>query len=217
MESPELVSAKQQVKLLEAQLAVFKDHQSSLLATVYWALGGVFVLVGLLSGFTWLANFKIYERDRDAIRSELDVKLSGAINDLTKLMTDRADAAETAAVDSIAVLIKEAMQPHENAISSIKEQLFTIEYRRRKKLMEDNTSDSIALTEALGLLESCRLKAPENIPDIVHFMLKKIASGGQFTANEITRVNHCIDQLPPQYKALTDRLRAQLVASDIFG
>lgn len=41
----------QQIKLLEEQLRLTREFQTSLLDTVYWALGGVFLVVGLLLGF----------------------------------------------------------------------------------------------------------------------------------------------------------------------
>jgi hypothetical protein len=82
-ESLELGASKQQVKLLETQLAEVRKYQDAILATVYWALGGIFVVVGLLLGFGWFANFKVYERDKDSLKAEVLSNVAKASSDLS--------------------------------------------------------------------------------------------------------------------------------------
>src|SRR5215470_14487695 len=43
-------------KLLEAQLSTVREYDEKLLQTVYWSLGGVFLLVVLVGGINWFTN-----------------------------------------------------------------------------------------------------------------------------------------------------------------
>lgn len=226
-ELAELGAAKQQIRLLEAQLQLTREFQGSVLDTVYWGLGGVFVVVGLLLGFGWFANFKVYERDKDSLRLELlsvaskqgaDLKteLIARAAELEKSIAVKADSAGVSLGASLDASIKEELSPIRTSLKSVDTRVFRLELDKRKDKMLAEPSFSMALTQALNLVEICRLRAEDEIPDLIQFMLQKLDGGGKFTASEITRVNKIIDDFPEHYKALTDRLRAKLVASDIF-
>lgn len=216
LETSELSEAKQQVKLLEAQLQVTRDYQGSLLDTVYWALSGVFIVASLLLGFGWLVNFKIYERDKEALKAELEniARAKGAELDesIAKKMTSINANIDKQIKESIA----ELMKPHISSISAVERRVFQIEFEHLEEKMKVNPSNNMALTDALRLLELCNKRDHGKVPDIVHFMLKTIDKGGKLTATEITRVNAVLDLLPTHYQTLTEKLRTRLVASDIF-
>ena len=57
--------------LLRAQLEVMRQYDERLLQTVYWALATAFALVLFAAGAGWYVNFRLYERDREALRSQL--------------------------------------------------------------------------------------------------------------------------------------------------
>jgi hypothetical protein len=63
---------------IREQNKIIREYHSSLLDTVYWALGGVFALAALLSGFGWWSNFRVYEADKKRLREELDGQLKEA-------------------------------------------------------------------------------------------------------------------------------------------
>lgn len=215
-ETTELSAAKQQVKLLEAQLQMTRDYQRSLLETVYWALSGVFIVVSLLLGFGWLVNFKVYERDKEVLKAELENIAHAKATEL-----DAGIATKMASInDNINKQIKESiadlLAPHIRSISAIESRVFKLEFIRLKNDMETNPSSNMALTDALSLLELCYKRNQDDVPNIVDFMLRTIAKGGKLTAGEITRVNVVLDSLPTHYQMLTEKLRTKLVASDIF-
>src|SRR5690606_7152842 len=122
--------------------------------------------------------------------------------------------------DLVAVRTKEAsekaVKSTNDSVSALSRKVFSLEYRHLKTKMESNPSNNMALTDALRLLQLCLKKAPNEIPDIMHFMLKKIDLGGKLTATEITELNEALDLLPSHYSTLTEKLRAKLIASDIF-
>ena len=61
---------KNQNDMLRAQLEVMKQYDQRLLNTVYWALGTLAAVAAALVGFGWFANFRVYERDKNALAQE---------------------------------------------------------------------------------------------------------------------------------------------------
>jgi hypothetical protein len=57
--------------LLRAQLDVMRRYDERLVQTVYWALGTAFGLVLFAAGAGWYVNFRLYERDKQGLRTEL--------------------------------------------------------------------------------------------------------------------------------------------------
>jgi hypothetical protein len=202
--------------LLRAQLEATKEFNGSILDTVYWALGGTFVLAGLLLGFGWLANFKVYERDKSAMKSELEAAVAVKIGELESAISARMAEVPSLLVTQTKESIAQSEKSIKGSLATLSRKIFDLEFRYLTGRMESNPSDNMALTDALGLFRLCVNKAPDEIPDIMHFMLKTIDQGGKLTATEITELNELLDSLPTHYRTLTEKLRAKLVASDIF-
>ena len=148
--------------------------------------------------------------------SELASTALKTSTDLEQSVRAQTAVAGEALAKSLKSLIAEALKPSEASVASIQRRIFKLEVDRLREKMQSNPSDNMALTDALELLELCQTRAQDEVPDVMHFMLKKIDKGGRLTAHEITRVNAVIDILPGHYKVLTDKVRAKLVASDIF-
>lgn len=58
--------------LLRGQLAEMREYDQRLLATVYWSLSGVFLLVVVIAGLNWFANYRVYERERESLIQEVE-------------------------------------------------------------------------------------------------------------------------------------------------
>lgn len=227
-ESSELVAAKQQIKLPEMQLSEVRSFQDSILTTVHWALAGVFVLFGLLLGVGWFANFKIYDRDKDSLKAEVQSSASIVSSDLSsqlirstveleQMLESKFGKEKEAIYKSVQTITNESLKPILSTLNELTEKFDNLELGRLRKEMQDSPSDSTALTRALRLFEFCTYRNQEHqVPETVNFIINKLDAGGKFTATEITRVNALIDKLPEHYKVLTDKVRTKLVASDIF-
>jgi len=207
---------KQQVKLLEAQLQMTREHQTALLTTVHWALAAVFVIAGLLLAFGWFANFKVYERDKLALRAELDAGLQKKTAELSQAIQEQLAKATASLPAMLSEGIAKSEQSLKARIGGVDSRLLALEVDIKKKAMNSNPSPNMALTDALGLLEIFQRVSIDDVPEVIKFMLNTIDKGGKLTAHEITRVNAVLDVLPPHYKALTERLPTKLIASDIF-
>jgi hypothetical protein len=212
----ELAELKLKNQILEAQLQITKDYHSSLLDTVYWALAGVFVVVGLLLGFGWFANFRIYERDKDVLRKELRAQMETEVVNLKLHIDTHANEASEAQSKKLSETLEKSEKMFSSRIASLDSRVFGLELNIAREEMKAEKSPAMALTKALHILQLCVSRSQEDVPDTIHFMLKKIDEGGKFTANEITRVQKIVDGLPPHYAALIEKLQGKLVASDIF-
>jgi hypothetical protein len=74
--------AVQELAIMQAELQTLRSFQDRLLMTVYWALGTVASIAFLLVGFGWFANFRIYERDKDALGRELHTLVDQRLHEL---------------------------------------------------------------------------------------------------------------------------------------
>jgi len=76
MLSPSLATADSLTVALRAQNAILISNQQALLTTVYWSLGIVTTIAFLLTGFGWLVNLRLYDRDKTALEASLKWLLS---------------------------------------------------------------------------------------------------------------------------------------------
>jgi hypothetical protein len=107
-----LSAAQDEVKLLKAELQVVKSYQDDLLSTVYWSLGTLATIAVLLIGFSWFANFRIYERDKAALRDELHLELNDELGKLKTLF-------ESHVVDTSRLIPEQIAKEIQDAISTL--------------------------------------------------------------------------------------------------
>lgn len=76
--TPQATITKQESELLliKEQNRLIKEFQSSQQTTVYWALGGIFSFVLILTGLSILTNFKLYDQDKERLRAEFEGKIN---------------------------------------------------------------------------------------------------------------------------------------------
>jgi hypothetical protein len=73
-----------EIAVLKAQLDQMKFNDQRMLSTVYWALGLLGTITVAIVGFGWFANFKVYERDKDAMKAALQQEVRKEIDALNK-------------------------------------------------------------------------------------------------------------------------------------
>lgn len=202
--------------VLEAQLQTMKDYQSALLDTVYWALGGVFSVVVLLSGFGWFANFKVYERDKANLTQELRKLVEASFQEAQSNLQETVSTSH----QELLKLIREHEQATSKTIGTSNNRLANLigklELKFEKKRMYESKTPTIAITCSIGVLELSAKVSPHETPEIIQFIISKMEEGGQFNASEMTRIADIIDTFPPNMATLVEKLREKMLSADIF-
>jgi len=75
----EELGSSEQIAVLRAELKLMESYSAKLMSTVYWSLGVVSTITILLIGFGWFVNFRVYERDKEILRNELEYVLQSKI------------------------------------------------------------------------------------------------------------------------------------------
>jgi hypothetical protein len=60
-----------------------KEYDQHLESTVHWAVGGVFLLVALVAGLNWFANYRLYERERESLRESVRMEIQRVSSEIT--------------------------------------------------------------------------------------------------------------------------------------
>lgn len=154
--APSFSQAELELKVQEKQIATMKEYHSSLLDTVYWALGTVATVAVLLVGFGWLANFKFHESEKQRLKDELDGKIKEALASIeTRLSSNevqvinsvdsRLDSHFTRVARDIDIARAEAAGMNERistTIEQFKSQLATLEKAKSRSEIADSEMEA---------------------------------------------------------------------------
>jgi hypothetical protein len=192
------------VVALRAQLELQRAFQSDLLATVYWSLGVVVLIVVVLVGFGWFANFRVYQRDLEALRRELESLVTTAIANATARMQDRL----TTSVDQARKELEAAGSTRIDRLARdlliLKCDSLQLEHGRSM----ERKSFGIAASYALRLLESAvSLGFDIYINIALKALVDSLAQGGALTTRELTQATDLLVRVPDSFAVLRERAR----------
>lgn len=80
------------ILVLRTQNDLIQSYQSSILSTVYWALGVALSLAFFLAGYGWWTNHKLFEVEKERIQDQLNSKINELETKLAlRLETNRSE------------------------------------------------------------------------------------------------------------------------------
>ena len=222
------------IELLQAQLEMTRQFQGDMLETVYWSLGVVVVLVGLLLGFGWFVNLRVYERDKESLRQELMGKLDqetasvkSEISELSSALTANVSELSTSVnsrlgeeISALSKSLKKEVSGHVSSqIESVNQRLLSIEFEAMAEELDariKSGSHNMALTSALHILtRAFALDRSSTVESMLKGILDSLKAGGKFTVSEVARITTILDKLPASHAILGDKVRQAVAESDL--
>jgi hypothetical protein len=211
------------VVALRAQNAIIREYQQDLLTTVYWSLGGLGVIAGLLLGFGWFANFRIYERDKAALRQDIlgvlreevakeHTMIAAALSKSDEHLRSRLDEISAAASEAAESAAKSVEGRLQMLREHIDRRLTDIELDVTELEADQWAAQKVFTNELRAAVKMVRLAQKLDQEwqisrglDRVHQSLK---SGADPDADLSRSVVAMLDSLPPSYSTEVDTLKS---------
>jgi hypothetical protein len=194
---------------LRAEIAELKRSEDRLLSTVLWSLGTCAGVTLLLVGYGWLVNFRISDREKLALRSELH-------NEITREVASAIAAIRQDVTQVVAERFEAEAKKMQANFEYLKEGVYLTMYfkmaealgqeMKQKQFDSALTSVDVALGFAIDLAKN----------DFIEFCLDKLheilRQKVQPTAKLLSNLTETLSELPERYgsdkNALTNKLAA---------
>jgi len=192
---------------LRAQLELTRAFQADLLSTVYWSLGVLVLIVAVLVGFGWFANFRVYQRDLDALRRELEATVTKSIVEMRAALQASLAEQLTASKQELQQVLSAKIDGIALDLLRLQVEFFQFEFDTRV----GNKNYTMAVTSALRLLGSAiDLKWDFFINLALTGIVDSINNGGRLTLTELQSATNLLMRLPDSYAVLRERARVAL-------
>lgn len=191
------------VAALEREVEVFREFTENFLSTVYFSLGTVIVVLFTMVGFGWYQNFRSYERDKEALRRELEAGLKSIVSATEERLNTSAKDRFGKFDASIA-----------KALTKFQQRVCDVQLSMSTEVFRAAHSEKTPRTDLMALLESVQ----QSIGNVSHGCLNHALSvicdhfenGGRIDCRP--QWLELIDRLPPESVGYASRLRELLSA-----
>jgi regulator of replication initiation timing len=210
---------------LRAQLAIMKDFDQRLVATVYWALSAIAALTLILVGFSWLLNFRIYDRDKAALTQELrslltqesaaqQARIAEQFADLQQEMTKdlrererllgkAVESAAENAVQPVRLELEKLSQRFTQAsreLSGVERSVKQIEAREwETRGVWMNALRSYTKVLAASISENVEWQVAADLEKIRKTLEQMISANASWFASDVAALVALLDSIPPQH------------------
>lgn len=196
--SPANSVSRDELQLLKEQNSDLKGFQSDLLLTMWSAFGSLVVLTLALLGFGWFANFRMYERDKELLRKDLEGVVASSESRL-----------QAALESSLATSEKKLRQGVDRLDWKVKH-LDTQFQLEREYLGSAATAALRSLELAVELKSEWRIKRSlEGFTDVID-------AGGEFYEREVAEALTVLARVPTELRAQADELAPKVRGAKII-
>ena len=220
----EVAALRQQNRLLEVQLQSARDFQGAVLDTIYWALGGVYLALSLVFGFSWFTNFKLYDRDKQALHADLQSRLDVAIKEIgteyskTSQAVDRRvdekfEEWKRTAEYQAEALAKQIQTNSQANVNALERSLAGLQREVLKISIRTESDPAVRVSLARRLLYYSLEAAPHDVPEAIAAILRSLDEGVRVSPQDISAMNGLLDKVPQEHMAFATKLRERLVVT----
>ena len=213
--SPTSPMATDEKEFLRGQLAEMRDYDQRLLATVYWSLGGVFLVIVVIAGLNWFANYRIYERERESLRNEINLQVRILQSELEQRFLKLSESLVAAGqkqndelrhqlVIQVRKSIEAENQRLHDEINSLQRRLTSALYEETafRAAYYDSLNDGYHAFEAwvdhLEHMKSRGLASDgSRVADVLHKLMRIVEKGHTFSYRFQARLTGLLEDAPP--------------------
>lgn len=213
--------------LLKSQIETMQRYDDRLLNVVYWSMSGVFLLVVLVGGMNWFTNYRLYEKEKDALgetiraqASQQSEVLKTQIHEYKSLQESQTEAFKADVLrrldDQLRVQSKAAEDAAATAVGEIKGQFLEAEMHNiefRAEYYERTEKHYRAFEAWVGYLEAIKRRNMFFSTFLVGTTLQKLSA--LLAKTEITytlhdRLNQVLQNAPAALGGEIEAFRARL-------
>jgi len=212
---------------LRAQLETMRSYDNRLISTVYYALAALGGVALLLVGFGWWTNFKLYERERDALQHALRAQVKDEIEKARKateasLAQMRSEMAETSSehLRRVEIAAKSAasasVRSLESTIGDMQDDLVNAQYAVASKEFEEARGKgykSLIVSSGVRALKlALRTHHSQfwRVSGTLDTILKIVDDGSKLEGYYERELMDALTDIPSQYGATVERIRRAL-------
>lgn len=209
--------ADEEVKALRAQLEVMWRYDQRLLYTVYWALGGLGTVVIAIIGFGWFANFRLYERDKAALKAELENAINQQANTLRDQLDTKLRQIEGVAFMAAKESAESAVKPLRGTIEALRRELMYVEYKLEIGEAEDWKRRGVPVNALRDYRRALEIGGKLGMRFCINQSLEGIQAalkaGARPDSGDTAELTATLNALDPTYAVDAEAIRALLARS----
>lgn len=191
------------IAALESEVRVFREFTENLLSTVYFSLGTVIVVLFAMVGFGWYQNFRSYERDKEALRQQLETALNATLiksmEEVESSMSNRFGKFDSS--------IAKALSSFQKRVCDVDLSIATEVFRATHSQKTPETDLMVHLGSVQHAIGRAR---PECLNHALGVICEHFENGGRI--NSRPQWLSLIESLPPESVGYASRLREILSA-----
>jgi len=206
------------VVALRAQLEVMREFDQKILTTVYWSLGGLVLVTGLLLGFGWFANFRVYERDKIAMTRDVEATLRESFLEREakhqEAVRGELEAAKRSLTQMATKAAESAVTTVRNQLSVVRVDVLSLQYEANSaeatRWIEQKVHDNAIISHFRMLEIAVQTENPYNISESLDAIRADIKRGAKLSS--VMKAMHLpiLEKLPANLRTTAESIRAAI-------